>query len=435
MKRNTYRRVISLILSVALCITLIPSNPIKRVEAATTNISVGYFSKLLGKEIGITAKDNTNISYVNALMEKGIIKEGDFLSYTDWLTRGDAMLLLNRADEYLYGDNLDPELVQTAIDKRISDISKVKDSKRADVAKAYLKGYVKGYSNGEYSTDRLMKVEDKISKSAALGYLKMITKKSLRSKISPDGQLIRTTNLPKSADKYPYILASYPNEYYDWEFLYQGATRTRYNPDSGRVEEVPYIYLEDFAAPVDVEKVTRIDNFPDIKKIKLNTWVNKVNIHMESIFNVDYRTIDEDWINNVLSVDYTYGYWGVEDNTKKWLNKYMVKVKENNTIVEAKKIAVDGSSFYYFNGKYYMRVYVKYRINSSKTIYEDKMLYETNNIFFTGFPICFNNFKLGEWKECCFDVALTNYSNNENDNLGVLEAIIVEPYYTDRGIK
>ena len=111
----------------------------------------------------------------------------------------------------------------------------------------------------------------------------------------------------------------------------------------------------------------------------------------------------------------------------------MVKVKENNTVVEAQKIAVDGSSLYYFGGKYYMRVYVKYRINSSKTIYENKMLYDTNNIFYTSYPICFNNYKLGEWKECCFDVSLTKYA--DDDNLGVFEAILVEPYYTERKIK
>ncbi len=437
MKRNTYRRVISLILSVALCIIIIPSNPIKRVEAATTNISVGYFSKLLGKEIGITAKDNTNISYVNALMEKGIIKEGDFLSYTDWLTRGDAMLLLNRADEYLYGDNLDPELVQTAIDKRISDISKVKENKRADVVKAYLKGYVKGYSNGEYSTDRLMKVEDKISKSAALGYLKMIKKKSLRSKISPDGQLIRTTNLPKSADKYPYILASYPNEYYDWEFLYQGATRTRYNPVAGRMEDVPYVYLEEYSSPVDIDKMTRIENFSEVKNEMLDIWVNKVRVHMENIFNVDYRTINQDWIDTVAAANYTYGYWGMEDQTRARLEKYIVKMKKNMTKIESSKISVDGSSLYYFNGDYYLRVYVRYRINSSKDIYKSKEFYEEidNNLIYTSYPISFNDFELGEWKECCFDVALTNYKIEDRKNIGIFRAIIAEKFYTDRKIK
>jgi hypothetical protein len=40
-------------------------------------------------------------------------------------------------------------------------------------------------------------------------------------------------------------------------------------------------------------------------------------------------------------------------------------MKKNKTIVESSKVAVDGSSLYYYNGRYILRVYVKYRIKSS----------------------------------------------------------------------
>ncbi|MHB8127502.1 MAG: hypothetical protein ACYDEX_00685 [Mobilitalea sp.] len=399
----------------------------EKAEAAVFYLTVDSFSKYLAKELKLSAVKG---SYADALKEKGIIKDGDFTSLKKYLTRGDAMVLINRADEYLYGDTLDAALVQTAIDKRISDIGKIKEGKRADVAKAYLKGYVKGYSNGNYSTDRMMKGASKITKSGALGCIKMLKSKSLRAKISPDGQLIRTTGLPKNAKHYPYILASFPNAYYNWNFVYHGSTRTQYNIETRKLEELPFVNLVDFATPVDVDKTTVIENFAEVKKSQLDTWVNKVKTHMEYILNVDYRTIDSNWIDNVAKQSYTYGYWGIEDQTRERLEKYVSIMKENKTIVESNKIVVDRSSLYFFNDDYYLRVYAKYRIISSIAHYESKVLYEKNSLFYTNFPISLDKYKLGEWKECCFDVALTSYTEKEKENLGVYNASLVEYYFT-----
>jgi hypothetical protein len=153
--------------------------------------------------------------------------DGDFTSYSKALTRGNLLVLVNRADEYLHGDTVKAELVKTVIKKRISDISKVTALKKEDVAKGFIKGFLKGYSNGSYSADRELKVNNKILKKDALTILKMIKNKSLRAKISPDGQLIRTTNLPNNAYMFPYILASYPNRYYEAELKFEGITRYR----------------------------------------------------------------------------------------------------------------------------------------------------------------------------------------------------------------
>ncbi|MDF2486725.1 MAG: hypothetical protein K0R46_2893, partial [Herbinix sp.] len=197
----------------------------KTVVAATNYISIEEFAKALAEKVELSPVTGAQGSgYVNALIEKSIIKEGDFTSYTGDLTRGDAAVLLNRADEYLYGDILDPKLVQTALEKRISDIKKISEAKRMDVVKCYLKGYITGYNNGTYSTDREFRGGNKITKSGALNCIKMLKDKTLRAKLSPDGQLIRTTKLPKYAKNYPYILASYPNSYYDWKFKFERST-------------------------------------------------------------------------------------------------------------------------------------------------------------------------------------------------------------------
>ncbi len=427
-------RGIALVLTIIICITSISFTPANQVSAASKYITVTDFAKALAAEIGLSPISGEHSSgYVNALLDKGIIEEGDFSSYSGYLSRTDLAVLINRTDEYLYGDTLDPKLVQIGLEKRISDIKKIKASKRTDVVKCYLKGMIKGYSNGTYSDSREYRGSRKITKSSALSCIKMLKNKSLRARISPDGQLIRTTNLPKYAKKYPYILASYPNSYYDWQFHYEGMTRTRYNPDTGKEEVIPFVYLEEYASPADVDKTTEIDNFAEVKNEKSDLWVEKVKTHMNSIFNVDYRTIDEDWINTVLSVDYTYGYRGMEDQTKSRLEKYAQKVKDNKTIIESSKIAVDGSSLYFFDGDYFLRVYVKYRIVSSETTYTPREGYETNNLFYTNYPVSFISFDIGEWKECCFDVALTSYTH---ENIyGIYHAIIFEQHYTDCKIK
>ncbi|MGB4659063.1 MAG: hypothetical protein WBI07_07780, partial [Mobilitalea sp.] len=174
------------------------SIPVK--TTPTEYITVEEFVKALVEVVGLEpSQGNEGSEEVDILIEKGIIKEGDFTSYTKNLTRGDALVLLNRADEYLNKDAIDAALIQKVIDKRISDITKVSEIKREDAAEAYLKGFMKGYTNGEYCTDRKLKLTSKITKAGALESIRMLTNKKLRAKISPDGQLIRTTKLPKYA--------------------------------------------------------------------------------------------------------------------------------------------------------------------------------------------------------------------------------------------
>ncbi|NLK27892.1 MAG: hypothetical protein GX306_06070, partial [Clostridiales bacterium] len=158
-------------------------------EQKTVNvyITIEEFAELIAKKIGLET--------ISDLENAGIIKEGDFSNYTKNITRTDAAVLLNRADEYLYGDKLDPNLVELALEKRISDIEKIKKSKQIDVVKCYLKGFIKGYSNGKFSTDREFRGSSRMTREGALSCIKMLKDKSLRAKISPDGQLIRTTNL------------------------------------------------------------------------------------------------------------------------------------------------------------------------------------------------------------------------------------------------
>jgi hypothetical protein len=401
-------KLISFTLTMVLITTIIPITPAKEADAEVIYITVGYFSRLMSNELGLSPiGGNNNTAYVNALLDKGIMKDDDFISYTDWLTRGDAMVLLNRADEYLYGDKLDKELVQTAISKRISDISKVKESKREDVTKAYLKGYMKGYSNGEYSTDRDMRVNNKIPKSDTLSCIKKLKDKNLRSKVSPDGQLIRTTNLPVYAKYYPYILASYPNEYYDWQFIYEKVTR-RVN---GKIVEL--INLQDYSSPIDVNKVTEYGDLAEIKSERLDIWVEEAKEFLNNLLNVDYRTIDESWIDRMIETNDAFEY--NEDMIRYDMEKYITGMKKNKTIVECNSVDIDGSSLYYFNGTFYLRAHVNFRVVSSVASLNESIdsLNESeshNNILFSPTFVNIRLRELGKWQDGYYEVRLNQYN-------------------------
>lgn len=407
------KNVFATVLVSIMFIALLQNVNVKTAEAAEIYISVENYSKAIANEINITA---VNDSYTEGLKAVGIIREGEFSSYDDNITRGDAMVILSRADEYLNGTEVTSELVQTAIDKRISDIGKVTEIKRVDVAKAYLKGFMKGYSNGAYCTDRELKVTKKITKEGALSCIAMLKNKSKRAKISPDGQLIRTKNLPKTAKNYPYILESFPNEYYDWKLRYEGAVITGENG-----KEIEQIYLVDYASPADIDQLKNI-RYPDFKEVKkeyLDEWVVKAKKHIEQIFSANYQTLDDTWIEEVMKNHFSYNT-AYDVLPRKQLKKYVERAISNKTILECGKVAVDGSTLYYYGGSFYMRFYVKYRVISSNILMSanDKVNVKENPygaLLYSFLPVNLEGFTLNQWKEGCFDIELDEATGTAKD--------------------
>jgi len=433
MKVKRVTKLINLLLIAVIFTTSVFTVSDKSASAATTYITVEAFAKMLANEIELKSVTGTESSgYVNALITAGILMDGEIISYTKNISRADALVLLNRADEYLYGDTIEADLVKLALKERISDISSIDKAKRTDVVEAYLKGFMNGYSNGSYSMNRQIKGSSKVSKEGALKCIKMLKNKTLRGKISPDGQLIRTTNLPKYANKFPYILASYPNTYYDWKLCYENATKTQ---DGKKVDLVNLI---DYALPIYVEKTTIYNNFPIAKNKYLDTWVGKVKTYMENVFNVDYRTIDDEWIDTVLATDSYYAQPPYEDIARAEIVGYVANMKGNKTIVECDMVAVDGSTLYFFNDDYYLRVYVKYRVVSSvvpSDITTAKLIDEwpQNKILYSrGDYVDIRGFQVGQWREGYYDVAIAEPNDTNGASLGVSYVNLNESSYRYR---
>ncbi len=405
-------------------LTLIQPAGIPETKAMEKYITVNAFAKSLATQMQLEVKDKSSEGYISSLTEAGIIKDGDFTDYEKNLKRGDMLMLLSRADEYLNGTTVDADLVQEVIEKRISDIGKVPENKMEDIAKGFAKGYLRGYSNGAYSSDRNLKLTGKIVKKDALNCIKMLTDKSLRAKISPDGQVLRTSNLPNNAYMFAYILDSYPNRYYEAKLRFEGVNAYH----AGK--RVELISPEDYTYPKDIEKakVTGIKDLNLTKDKFLDIWMNKIYTRIWNTFNVNYKTIDNKWVEKMAKTDsliYEEGSYLYE-----CLNEYVKKMKKNRTIVECDKIALDSSSMYYHNGFYYVRCYVHYRIVSTKTknnYSAEKLCGELlgiyNNVLFT--RSSFNDlrgYKLNQWVNGIFDVGLcTGVYGNDGSMYGVCD--------------
>ena len=355
--------------------------------AATQYVKVEAFIKNLVTGLDISIDKNENDPYLKAAYNTGILKSGDFTEYTGYLTRTDAAVLINRADEYLYRNTVEEKLLKIVLTKRISDIGKVPAGKREDVAKCFAKGLIVGYSNGYYIQNREFRGSGKVSTGTAKTLIGLVLHPKDRAPVSPDGMLIRTTNLPKNADKYDYILACYPNKFYERKFEFMFTDQYIAGERDPRFE----VY------PVDMKNTTFktwIDEWPFSEEMDkyLYDWAATAETYLKYLFNVDYRTVDENWIKGLASCFVKSNI----DEAEAIRNYYIKHIKANKVVVESSIIAVEPSTLY-DDGDYCMRAYVRYRIIA------DDINVKQNRLLYCSYP-ALNNLKSGVWREGIFDI-------------------------------
>lgn len=413
--KETKNKGLIVLLAIVILATAIimPTQEPTAASATTTKyMKVNTFIKHLVQTIDLQVDITVKTPYIAAALKAGIVIEGEFTDYNSYITRTDAAVLINRADEYLHSDKVDKKLLKIILDKRISDIKNVPEEKREAVAKVYAKGIIKGYSNGNYTQDRSFKGNDNITAAGAMSAIKLVKNTANRSKISQDGQLIRTTNLPKNADKYEYILASFPNKFYEKKFRfmfskqYENGTRNR----------------EYYAYPVEMKNRT-FKTWTDewaftIERDKYqDKWVAMAEEYLNYVFNVDYRTIDDEWISGLASLYVNSGI-DYEDDIKTY---YLNQMKENKVIIESSLISVEPSTLYE-DTNYCIRAYVRYRITAKDiNVKQNKLLYSQ-------YPQL-ENLKNGEWRTGIFDIEFGTNNGYQGD--GSYWKISDEPVFND----
>jgi hypothetical protein len=397
--KNMKKRTVGLFLMVTILITLVVF-PAVKAKAAYDEMYSGTFIEQLVKKLKLEVVPSSDTDeYLEAAIKAGVVKEEERkVFYFSTISRDYAAVFINRADEYLHGDTVDPELVKKIQDKRISDINKVPKNMREGVAKCFAKGIVIGYSNGYYIQNRKFKGDDILTTSdAKIMFTRLLNTKS-RAKVSPDGLLIRTTNLPKNAKNYEYILACYPNSFYERKFEFMFTEQYKAGERNPEYEIYPVqmknstfkTWNDSWAFFIEMDKY-------------LYDWQKKAETYLNYVFNVNYKTVDNEWINGLASC-YVKSNINEADSIKDY---YLKHIKANRVIVESSIIAVEPSSLYY-DGDYCMRAYVKYRITAKN------INVKQNRLLWCQYPML-DNLKSGEWRSIIVDIRFGSNNGYQGD--------------------
>lgn len=200
---------------------------------------------------------------------------------------------------------------------------------------------------------------------------------------------VRTTNLPKNYKDFEYILASIPNEMYE--------LKADYEYKNNAVEGKNYI------KPFNIKK----DSF--YSEENLQKWKQTIEKNLDLKLNVDYKTIDNTWAEQMTKTYIASQKEGQGNYNKylKYTKDYIQSVKQNKIVVEG-DYYVEPSICYNSSGAMYMRAWVKFTVKEGSNI----ELYEKNS----------STLKRGVTYTGYVDIGLaTNNGNSRGQDLGIYD--------------
>lgn len=206
------------------------------------------------------------------------------------------------------------------------------------------------------------------------------TKSTSNENFDKWGRQIRTTNLPKNAADYPYILADVSNNMYEMIYPFS-------HPDVDERSVSSKMFAE----------------VPEFTKENIDIWMSRLKDFGALWLNVDYRTIDDQWASHLSSYQ-TSGNLGNQAQAK----EYVKWVKKNKIIIEG-YLDPEPSMIYQDGfGAYYVRS--KFRIKFNSFTKNEKLLLDS---WFSDYSIV-----KGRWIEGYSDIALsTNVGGNWGQTL------------------
>jgi hypothetical protein len=208
----------------------------------------------------------------------------------------------------------------------------------------------------------------------------LTTTEQLNVKTDPWGRLIRTTNLPKNAANYPYILADVPNAMYEMTYPYHHEERNK------------------VAAIVAGQA--------EYSKQNKDIWMARLKMFGSIWLNVDYRTIDDSWAQALFATKMQNS-----DGELRRIREYVSWVKENHIRIEGYLDPEPSMSFYDGFGSDHIRAHFRVRFVSYDK--SERLLYDQ------WFPNDLR-FEKGTWYEGYTDIQMsTNVGGDWGSTLKV----------------
>lgn len=401
---NMKKQIISLTMATLMAVSTLHSLPVH--AADTTTITTKAYVELLEKYAGGKKIETTGVAM------------GKKVSYAD------AAVLADRADIMRNGKKETAALkkIKSNVEskKRISDLAKIPKVKRAEVVSCFSKGIFTGKSNGTYSQSDSLSTKLYINKSQAKTIASRVKNLKNRKKITTDGQVIRTTKLPKNAKKFPYVLESIPNSYYDSYFWWEGKNKL-----------LSKIKIQ-YPAKVTAGNRTMWDKpYSNKKFIESNRekWAKKVEQNLKYRLNFNYKTVSNKWVSGLRQTYFVYG-----DTYDQWRTKqikaYVKEAKKNHVVIKADKIVVEPSSLYYSEGigEYYFRCYAKFKVTADSKAFSEEVQ-RAGKLIYSCDPAYqyYEELKNGKWMSVAFDIGIaTGTMNDLGDGYAVLDDAIYD---------
>ncbi len=365
------------------------------------------------KDSTITIQEFTKkLEQIVKVEKNSLIKKGEFKNKKKKITWKQVAVLVNRADEFKNGTDYDENLYKQVVEKkRLTGLTGLTKEEKKAVRLCFVKGIISGVSNGNYSQSRHFYANQKVTTKEANKILECLKNKKKRTKLSLDGQVIRTTNLPSNYKKFDYILESFPNQFYEVGFSYQYSVCENFEPKN----------LEHYACPKDMKKLNYdtgyldTTSFLDMYKICKDVWLETIETNLKYRFNFDYRTVDEEWISKLANT-YVDGTNANENkNITDSIKKYIKTAKKNHVIIKSDTIAVEPSTIYYESGwGFLVRCHIKFKVNADMIYSRESG--RQNELLYAGTwqSVWIKNLKKNEWYEMDIDIAIGQQAGNQN---------------------
>lgn len=411
------------------------------------------FYKALVEEAGIKIDKSETEPYSAALVREGILEQREVSAAGNKLGNQEVALILYKTAKHL-GISGDETVIANAKKyERISDKRGIVPGYEEAVYFCFGTGIMPGKSDGEYSHTRSFEPKIQVREADGMLYCKRLFDESMRVPMSPDAQVLRTTNLPIQAKLYPYILESFPNEYYDMNYLYMYNVETddRAYPDLMESSS----FLETWCTPNTVEEFSKSQpercriftsewDYLGCEEVGMDkvveryrdTWEQQAREYLELVFNFDYRTVREDteWQEKIKNLNAFYHEWGkgVYEGScagikriDEWFAGFLDNAEKYHTVVECDEIDFDMSTLFYSerfddSAPYTMRVHLRYKITTDA----EPGLYEMAEIVPVrayGVDCQFKSF--GEWKDVYAELT---FATNSFDRTGIGGVRILE---------
>ena len=327
------------------------------------NVTRAEFMKMLVSALGLPHSQGGSPwyqPYNDALRKTGILNDDDFhfLNYDAPITRLELIRLAVKALDPEHIGKEEIELVRTAAETGLlrGMDGELKLSGRTTRAQAVA------------FMERLLAL--RAGETLSVDHVALAQAEALEA--DPWGRVIRTTNLPKNAADYPYILESIPNAMYE-----MGYNEKFFSNGLGETSRQFH------------------ERWKSYKRENIDKWLPNAERWLNMVVNVDYQTIDDRWVKEMGDLG---NYFARRDAIDSFYTRYAEKVRKEkiriigNVRLEPSIIVND--HLY----RTFMRAKVEFKIVEAKN---------PKDVFFMTFQPK-EGFKIGQWYRGYADIALGN---------------------------